>query len=156
MRAGRSRPPTAIATRRRRAGRNAWLAALTMTVLAVTPLLALFHQISAPHSVCEHGELVESSDSHFSSEDWVGVVDPAANQGQTAPASEIRPDSDSALHGHSHCSVGTLAKNSVALLLVTQVVTAMREASIGGQHDAAFPYLQTILFNAPKTSPPRV
>jgi ABC-type glutathione transport system ATPase component len=144
-----------ITTRRRRTGGVAWLAALTMTVLAVSPLLAIFHQISARHAVCEHGELVESGDSGFSAEARADLdAQTAARDRQSAPASEIRPDSDVALHSHSHCSVGTLAKHNVGLLSCTQVVAALSEVRVGAPHPGEFAYVHNILFSAPKTSPP--
>src|SRR5687768_10779113 len=110
MGVGRFRPPMQVPTRRRRIGGYAWLAALTMTVLAVTPLSAIFHQISAPHAVCEHGELVESGDNHVGLAG--GLTDAnarwAASEAESGRTSRIGTDSNVARHGHSHCSVGTL------------------------------------------------
>ena len=140
--------------RRRRVGGSAWLAALTMVVLAVTPLLTIFHQISARHAVCEHGELVESGHAGFSANE-LGMRSGAARDIQGAPKTAIRPESDSASHGHSHCSVGTLAKNNVGLLPCTEVVAGLSEVAVGTAHRCEFAYVRTILLSAPKTSPPR-
>ena len=155
MRVRRSRPRKVISTRRRRTGGYAWLAALTMTVLAVSPLLAMFHQISARHAVCEHGELVESGHGAFSG-DLAGIAQMAGRDAESMPASDIRPASDTVLHGHSHCSLGTLAKNNVGILPCSQVVTALSEVALGAPHHCEFAYVQTILLSAPKTSPPSV
>jgi len=139
--------------RRRRAGGSAWLAALTIAVLAVTPLLTIFHQISARHAVCEHGELVESGHAGFSLNE-LGLQGGAARDTQGAPKTAIGPESDSASHGHSHCSVGTLAKTNVGLVPSTEVVTALSEVAFGNLHHCEFAYVRTILLSAPKTSPP--
>jgi len=144
-----------MTTRRRRAGGSAWLAALTISVLAVTPLLTIFHQISARHAVCEHGELVESGHSGFSPTElgaWQARA--TARDIQSAPKPVIRAESDSVSHDHSHCSVGTLAKNNVSLLPSTEVVTALSEVAVGNLHHCEFAYVRTILLSAPKTSPP--
>jgi hypothetical protein len=143
-----------LATRRRRAGGSAWLAALTIAVLAVTPLLTIFHQISARHAVCEHGELVESGHAGFSANE-LGLRGAASRDSRGASKAVIRPESDSPSHGHSHCSVGTLARNNVGLLPSNEVVTALSEVAVGNLHHCEFAYLRTILHSAPKTSPPR-
>ena len=124
-----------------------------MAVLAVTPLLTIFHQISSRHAVCEHGELVESGHNALSPGE-VGGFKADRTAGETAPQTSIRPESDAASHGHSHCSVGTLAKNNVGLLPCTAVVTALSEVAVGSLHHSEFAYLRTILLSAPKTSPP--
>jgi hypothetical protein len=157
MRVARSRPLTLNSTPRRRTGGFAWLAALTMTVLAVTPLSAIFHQIYAPHAVCEHGEFVESGENRLSVADFAGLsVEIAAERARSAPATEIGADSESARHGHNHCSAGTLAKSNVALLPCMQVVAALSEVAVGGVQDCEFAHVRTILLSAPKTSPPHV
>jgi hypothetical protein len=157
MRAGLDRRRKVTSTRRRRAAVGAWLAALTMTVIAVSPLLAMFHRISAGHAVCEHGELVESGHGGVSANN--GAVAKSAwarRAADSTPPSDIRPDSEPALHGHSHCSVGTLAKNSVSLLPGAQVVARLAEVAAGGARHCEFAYIRTILLTAPKTSPPHV
>ena len=155
MRVSRSRPRKVITTRKRRTSAVAWLAALTMTVLAVSPLFAIFHQISTRHAVCEHGELVESGDGEFSTEARVeSDAETVARDRRSAPPSEIRADSDVALHGHSHCSLGTLAKHNVGVLSCTKVVAALSEIRVVAPHHREFAYVGTILLSAPKTSPP--
>jgi hypothetical protein len=126
-----------------------------MTVLAVTPLLVIFHQISSPHAVCEHGELVESGDIRLADDRGDLDGNMAARDAKGASTSLVRPDSD-APTSHSHCSVGTLAKHSAALLPCTQVVAALSEVAAHGLHPCEFAYLRTILLSAPKTSPPHV
>jgi hypothetical protein len=132
------------------------LAALTMAVLAVTPLLAIFHLISSPHAVCEHGELVETGDIRLSGDPAGLDADMAARDAKGAATSLIRSDSDGDRASHSHCSVGTLAKHSAGLLPCTHVVAALSEVAAHGIHHREFAYLRTILFSAPKTSPPHV
>jgi hypothetical protein len=156
MRVGRSRPRSTLATRRRRGGGAVWLAAFTISLLAVTPLLAIFHQISARHAVCEHGELVESGHNGISPIEF-GVLkaEPAAPDTSTAPRTGIRAESEATAHGHSHCSVGTLAKNNVGVLPCDDGVRVMCEIALSNPHRAEFAYLRTILLSAPKTSPPR-
>jgi hypothetical protein len=155
MQVGRSRSCRAMTTRRRRAGGSAWLAALTISVLAVTPLLTIFHQISARHAVCEHGELVESGhNGPATGEFGAGMPGAPARDAQTLPTTGIRAESDAISHGHNHCSVGTLAKNNVALLPSTEVVTALSEVAVGNSGHCEFAYVRTILLSAPKTSPP--
>jgi hypothetical protein len=156
MRVGRSRPRKVIATRNRRASGYAWLAALTMTVLAVTPLLAIFHQLSTRHAVCEHGELIESGHGEVGPVDGLGMSARTTRDTQTAPTSDIRPASDSALHGHSHCSLGTLARNSAALPPCAKVITGLSQVAASVLYDGEVAYVRTILLNAPKTSPPDV
>jgi len=128
-----------------------------MTVLAVSPLLAMFHQISARHAVCEHGQLVES--------DHVGIalstggstgIEMTRTDAETAPATDVRPDSESGRHGHNHCSVGTLAKNSVVLLPSTQIVSVLGELAAPLAHHGELPHVRTVLLAAPKTSPPGI
>ena len=151
----RARLRKAIATRRRRDSRSGWLAALTIALLAVTPLLTIFHQISVRHAVCEHGELVESGHNGVSRIELGALpAGAAARDAQAAAKTDIRPESDSASHGHSHCSVGTLAKNNVGVLPCTDVVTVMCEVALGSLHHSEFAYVRTILLSAPKTSPP--
>ena len=154
MRMDRSRPRKAITTRRRRAGRSAWLAALTISLLALTPLLTIFHQISVRHAVCEHGELVESGHNGFSPIAIGGLETGAARDTPTAQKTGVRPEPDSASHGHSHCSVGTLAKNSVGVLPCDDGVRVMCELALSSPHRGEFAYARTILLSAPKTSPP--
>ena len=127
---------------------------LTVAVLAVTPLLAIFHQVAARHAVCEHGELVESGDNRLSANDPAQVDADWARGQQTTPTRDFHPDSDSTLHGHTHCSVGTLAKSNVAVLPCTEVITVMCEVALGSLHHSEFAYVRTILLSAPKTSPP--
>ena len=154
MRAGPS-PSKSIATPRRRGCGVAWLAAVTMTVLAVSPLLAIVHQISARHAVCEHGELVESDHAAIAGQAAGSFgAEMTRSDAESAPASGVRPDSEGVRHGHSHCSVGTLAKNSVSLLPATQVVTVLAEAAASGAPHCEFPHVRTVLLAAPKTSPP--
>jgi hypothetical protein len=143
-----------MTTRRRRAGGSAWLAALTISVLALTPLLTIFHQISARHAVCEHGELVESGHNGPATGEFGAATPGAAGDTQTVPTTGIRAESDAVSHAHDHCSVGTLAKNTVGLLPSTEVVTALSEVAVGNSGHCEFAYIRTVLLSAPKTSPP--
>jgi hypothetical protein len=155
MRVGRSRPRSTIATRTRRNGGVAWLAAFTISLFAVTPLLTIFHQISARHAVCEHGELVESGHHGIPPIQFDGSPrEPGAADTSTAPRTGIRPESDAASHSHTHCSLGTLAKNHVTVLPCDDGVRVMCEIALSNPHRAEFAYLRTILLSAPKTSPP--
>jgi hypothetical protein len=146
-----------ISTHRRRAFGFTWLAALTMTVLAASPLLAIFHQISSRHAVCEHGELVESGHSGISTDRWAGVSGEwARGASDGVPEPMVRPASDAVTHGHSHCSLGTLARSNVGLVACAEVVTAALESVIDGEHRGEIAFIRTVLLTAPKTSPPRV
>lgn len=128
-----------------------------MTVIAVSPLLATFHQLSERHAVCEHGELVESEHGLSTiDERAVANVEVARRAVGDAPVSDIRSDSGPVLHGHRHCSVGTLAKSSVAVLPCTAFITELSEVDAGEPHPSDFTCVRTILLSAPKTSPPRV
>jgi len=145
-----------ISPRRPGATGYGWLAALTMTVLALSPLLAMFHQISSHHAVCEHGELVESGHGAFSPDDWRVGNAPVGRDADSAPASDARADSAAVRHGHSHCSVGTLAKNNIGVLPGVRIVTALSEIAVEELHPCGLAYRRPLLFSAPKTSPPRV
>jgi hypothetical protein len=128
-----------------------------MTVLALCPLLALFHQISARHAVCEHGELVESDHTGIAPQGGASSgVETTLTDAERAAATDVRPDSEAVRHGHNHCSIGTLVKNSVVLLPSTQVVTVLNELVAPWAHHCELPYVRTALLAAPKTSPPRV
>jgi hypothetical protein len=128
-----------------------------MTVLAASPLLAIFHQISSRHAVCEHGELVESGHSGISTDGWASASGEwARGASDGAPESNIRPASDGVIHGHSHCSLGTLVRNNVGLVACAEVITAPLESVIVSEHGGEIALVRAILLAAPKTSPPRV
>jgi ABC-type glutathione transport system ATPase component len=141
--------------RSRCTGGLAWLAALTMTVLAVTPLLSIFHQVSARHTVCEHGELVESGHGEVALTPLDGAETAATSRdAQNTSRPGVRAESDAANHGHDHCSVGTLARNNVALPRCPDAGTVSPEIVQDCDDGREVAYVPSILVSAPKTSPP--
>jgi hypothetical protein len=125
-----------------------------VTVLVITPLLAIFHQIAAPHAVCEHGELVESGEVRLTPA-GLESLDDGSGGGASTGTSSVRPDAESTAHGHRHCSVGTAARHDVGILPVTQVITVSARLALQGSPARSIVHVRTLLFGAPKTSPPR-
>jgi hypothetical protein len=134
-----------------RSGLGAWVAGLIIVVVAWAPFLGTLHQAFVRHVVCEHGDLIETddgtkppahADERRSLDDDLGAV------------STVNPSSGSAVHGHNHCSVGTLAR-SVATISTTQargiLVAEGRPVSLAARD--AEP-VRSVLTSAPKTSPP--
>jgi hypothetical protein len=121
-----------------------------VTVLAVAPLLAIFHQASVRHAVCEHGDLIESG--HHAD---VATAASAAGEA-TAARDAFQPESAPAAHGHSHCSVGTLAKAGAGVVAPSAAVRAPPESTVLVIVRRMVAHVRPVLPSAPKTSPPSV
>src|SRR5262245_60247241 len=98
---------------------RAWVASWALVVLAVAPLLAIFHQASVRHAVCEDGDLIEPD----------ARAHDALGRESSASRSENALDTDSAssVHGHAHCQVGTLAKTAARAVAPAPVLGALSE-----------------------------
>jgi hypothetical protein len=142
---------------RMRARWQAWLASLTVTVLAVAPLLSIFHHASTRHTVCEHGDLIEPdhSDGHGPESIATGTRRAASDDARFNGATAIRADSMLAIHGHAHCTVGTLARAGTGVIPPTSLVTSSQSVALPELGERALPRVRSILSSAPKTSPPR-
>src|SRR3954454_20029624 len=89
----------------RRAAWGAWIASLTIVVVALAPFLGTLHQALVRHVVCEHGDLIEPDErgAHAAHVAPVtALTDQADVQGGPAVASGPNRSSN---HGHSHCTV---------------------------------------------------
>jgi hypothetical protein len=149
----RARIPRSPVTSSRRAGWAAWVASLTILVVAWAPLLGTLHQALVRHVICEHGDLIEP--------DELGTR-PARHANETTAPHQSDADSGpsvasgtgASLHEHSHCSVGTLAR-SVATMATSSGTGALmaegRAVSLAARD--ANP-VRSVLSGAPKTSPP--
>src|SRR5882757_3299452 len=117
--------PTRISKSRpmslRRAGWGAWIASLTIVVVALAPLLGTIHQALVRHVVCEHGDLIEPDERGAHAAPAAALTHQADVHGGPAVASGTSNPSN---HGHSHCTVGTLAR-SVASLATSSPVGAL-------------------------------
>ena len=139
-----------MSTPRRRALWRAWVASLTVTVRAIAPVLAILHQISARHAVCEHGQLVESGHENFDIARLGAVADPAAGETNAT----VDAESDSAEHGHRHCSLGTLARAGAGECPRAELIAELSPCGTWAPVDREFAVDDATLSNAPKTSPP--
>jgi hypothetical protein len=135
---------------------RAWLASLTVTVLAVAPLLAIFHHASTRHAVCEHGALIEPdhADLHGRGSSAADAHRSATDDASSDDATAFRADSTPELHGHAHCTVGTLARAGARVLAPTSFVTSSLSLVLPELGESALPRVRRILPIAPKTSPP--
>jgi len=138
----------------RRAGWGAWIASLTIVVVALAPFLGTLHQALVRHVVCEHGDLIEPDErgAHAAHAAPAAALTYQADvhRGPVAASGTGNPSN----HGHSHCTVGTLAR-SVASLATSSPAGALlaegRAVSLAARD--ANP-VRSILSSAPKTSPP--
>jgi hypothetical protein len=120
-----------------------------VTVLAIAPLLAIFHQASVRHAVCEHGDLIESAHHAEGASEAAATGDASAVRG-------FQPASAPAVHGHDHCSVGTLAKAGTGIVAPAAAVRASSESVVVETVRREVAYTRPVLPSAPKTSPPNV
>jgi hypothetical protein len=118
-----------------------------VTVLAIAPLLAIFHQASVRHAVCEHGDVIETGAVHE-------AAAPTPHEG--AALDSFQADSEPAAHGHAHCSVGTLAKSGTGVIPPAAVAGALSEAVELDLVHVEVVRPRPVLPSAPKTSPPLV
>jgi hypothetical protein len=124
-------------------------------VLAVAPLLAIFHRASVRHAVCEHGDLIESVERRDRTEGRGDDARSAESDPVTAGHASFQEDFASSLaHGHSHCSVSTLAKSGAGFIAPAPVIGALGESFITESAHREIAYLRRVLVSAPKTSPP--
>jgi hypothetical protein len=132
------------------------LASLTVTVLAVAPLLAIFHQASTRHAVCEHGALIEPDHAAAHSPESSGVGDnrSASDDARADGATAFRADSTPVVHGHAHCMVGTLARAGTGVISPTSFVASSLSLLVSAPRPRALRGVRPILSIAPKTSPP--
>jgi hypothetical protein len=132
------------------------MALLTVTVLAVAPLLAIFHQASTHHTVCEHGALIEPEQASAHGTGAANVdVDSASDDAFAGAPTAIRRDSGSELHGHTHCAVGTLARAGAGAISSTSFFVSLLSIAAPEVRSFPSPHVRPILTIAPKTSPPR-
>lgn len=143
----------ATPTPRRRAWWRAWVASLTVTVLAIAPLLAILHQISAPHAVCEHGQLVESGHENL---DVATIVEAMAEGSRDDRPTAVDVDSNTVEHGHRHCSVGTLARSSPGRGARLDALAELSATTSWSPSRVEVAVVRHVLLNAPKTSPPAI
>src|SRR6185436_20986641 len=90
-----------IATSARRRGWVAWVASLTVLLVAWGPLLGTLHQTLVRHVVCEHGDLIETEER--------GQHDPsatAARESSEGSSTSVETGSGPSAHDHTHCSLG--------------------------------------------------
>lgn len=140
-------------TSTRRAGWAAWVASLTIFVVAWAPLLGTLHQALVRHVICEHGDLIEPDElstrqAHHANE----TTAPHLSDVDSGPS--VASGKGASLHEHSHCTVGTLAR-SVATVATSPGAGALmaegRAVSLAARD--ANP-VRSVLSGAPKTSPP--
>jgi hypothetical protein len=147
MAGGSIRISKCIATPNR--GWAPWIASLTIFIVAWAPLLGAIHQAQVRHVVCEHGDLIEPDERGAHVSNHAPVV--ASNDGSRP---SVSAGLGSVSHEHSHCSVGTLARN-VATLDTSNSAGALlaedRPVSLAARD--ADP-VRSVLSSAPKTSPP--
>jgi hypothetical protein len=143
----RSSPRRRAAQRRNFVARGwrVWLGSVLVTVLVAAPLLAIVHQASEGHAVCEHGALIETG--------HVGAHQPADPASSSSETPEFQAD-PGALHDHVHCTVATLAKASATVVPPVGTVTAELEIARVHSFDVEPRSERAVLENAPKTSPP--
>jgi hypothetical protein len=136
-----------------RAGWGAWVASLTIVIVAWAPLLGTLHRAFVRHVVCEHGDLIEPDERGAHPVHPSPAATFAQPAGDNADAAVTRGGGRS-VHGHDHCTVGTLAR-SVAPLATSSPAGALlaegRAVSLAARD--ANP-VRSILSSAPKTSPP--
>jgi hypothetical protein len=129
----------------------AWVASFLVLIVACAPLLGTIHQALVRHVVCEHGDLIEPDDRAPHADHAV-----AALHGAESSRTSVTAGNGPASHEHSHCSVGTLAKN-VATVATSSAACALldedRPVSLAARD--ANP-ARSVLSTAPKTSPPQV
>jgi hypothetical protein len=126
-----------------RRGWAAWIASITIVIIAWAPLLGTLHQALVRHVVCEHGDLIELS-----------PAPAAATHASESAGPAVGAGDGRATHGHDHCSVGTLAKNVATVITSSSLgalLTLDRPVSLAARD--ANP-VRSVLSNAPKTSPP--
>jgi hypothetical protein len=156
VRVNRSRATVASSPRARGAGWRTWIAALTVAVVAVAPLLGVFHRASVRHAVCEHGDLIEPEQGSGHSEARGQVEGAASIDAPLAALAGIDGRAPAALHDHAHCPVGTLARAGVAVTAPASALVSLLEVTLSEAPRPDVPFApRAILSAAPKTSPPR-
>jgi hypothetical protein len=118
-----------------------------VTVLAIAPLLAILHQASVRHAVCEHGDVIETGAAHE-------AAAPVPTEGTSLDS--FQADSEPATHDHAHCSVGTLAKSGAGVIAPASVAGALAEVVVLDLVRVEVVRPRPVLASAPKTSPPLV
>jgi len=129
---------------------------LTVTVLALAPLLAIFHQASTRHAVCEHGALIEPdhAEKHAPEASGAGANRSASEEAPSEGATAFRADSTPVVHGHAHCTVGTLARAGTGVIPQASFIASSLSLLAPEPRTCALPRTRQILSIAPKTSPP--
>jgi hypothetical protein len=145
--AARIRKSFAIRSRRW----TAWIASLTILVVAWAPLLGTLHQALVRHVVCEHGDLIEPDEQGHHE----ALILTTRDSSDSSSAS-IESGAGASSHDHTHCSMGTVGR-SVATLSTRSMVGALlaedRPVSLAARD--ANP-VRSVLSSAPKTSPPAI
>ena len=127
-----------------------------VTVLAVAPLIAIFHQASTRHAVCEHGALVEPEHAPWRAEspdatDVFARSDDRVSNGGPA----LESDEGASLHGHTHCSVGTLLRSGIGVVAPVCAIFSLLSDAPVERAACEVGRTRNVLAEAPKTSPPR-
>ena len=118
-----------------------------VTVLAIAPLLALLHQASVRHAVCEHGDVIETGAVHEAA---------APAPAERTALDSFQADPEPVAHDHAHCSVGTLAKSGTGVIAPAAFAGALSEAAPLDLVHVEVVHPRSVLPSAPKTSPPLV
>jgi len=146
MRISKCRP-----TSLRRAGWAAWIASLTIFVVVLAPFLGTLHQALVRHVVCEHGDLIEPDERGAHATPATELTYQADAHGGPAVASGTSGPSN---HGHSHCTVGTLARSVAALAQSSPAGALLAEGRAVSLAARDANPVRSVLSSAPKTSPP--
>lgn len=136
-----------------RAAAQAWVSLLTLLVVALAPLMAAFHQASARHVRCEHGDLIEPEQAH-DLEINDGPTSRRVGAGQRQLIAEIEAASSASMREHRHCAVASLARTAATSVACPAVVAAAPPAVVGAHPGASQVAAPKVLVSAPKTSPP--
>jgi hypothetical protein len=132
----------------------AWIVSILVVIVAWAPLLGTLHQALVRHVVCEHGDLIEPDERAPHADRALDVS--SIHHGSESSNVSVSAAEGLASHEHSHCSVGTLARN-VATVATSNATCALlaedRPVSLAARD--ANP-VRSVLSSAPKTSPPAV
>jgi hypothetical protein len=135
---------------------RAWLACLTVVIVAVAPLLRTLHRAFVPHAVCEHGDLIELGHPRASTaadgNDEIGRRN--GDPGARLSSSIVNASSPVLSQSHAHCASEALVRSNIAITARPWALVFSLEWDATDSMSSD-PFCQRpILLNAPKTSPP--